>query len=137
MRLCRTRNGPGKDAIVGIYRKAFGGAGEDEAERVLRKDGYAIVLRNYRCRHGEIDIIAKDGDTIVFVEVKTRRGDSFGTPKCGVDSRKKRHIVRSAQAYLQENGIVDCLVRFDVVSIERTGGAYVCEVVKDAFGEDS
>lgn len=122
---------------MGIYKKAFGSAGEDEAVRVLRKDGYAIVLRNYRCRHGEIDIIAKDRDTIVFVEVKTRGGDSFGTPKCSVDSRKQRHIVHAAQSYLQENGLIDCLVRFDVVSIERIGGAYVCEVVKDAFGEDS
>ncbi|MEK7773712.1 MAG: YraN family protein, partial [Deltaproteobacteria bacterium] len=70
-------------------------------------------------------------------EVKTRAGDSFGTPKCGVDSRKKRHIVSAAQSYLQENRIEDCLVRFDVVSIEHKGGGYDCEIVKDAFDEDA
>lgn len=113
-----------------------GKAGEDMALGVLKKNGYRIIERNYRCRYGEIDIIAKDGDTIVFVEVKTRSSSSFGPPKASVDHRKQRHIIKAATEYLARCGLTDRDARFDVVGIELKGGeggGYSSELVKNAF----
>ncbi len=110
-----------------------GKAGEDSALGLLKKNGYKIVERNYRCRYGEIDIIAKDGETIVFVEVKTRSGSSFGPPKASVDHRKQRHIINAATEYLARCGLTDRDARFDVVGIELKGDSYSAELVKNAF----
>ncbi len=110
-----------------------GKAGEDNAIRVLKKNGYRIIERNYRCRYGEIDIIARDGDTIVFVEVKTRSNSSFGPPKASVDHRKQRHIIKAATEYLARCGLMDRPARFDVVGIELKGQGYSAELVKNAF----
>ncbi|MBI5643895.1 MAG: YraN family protein [Deltaproteobacteria bacterium] len=109
-----------------------GRKGEEEAAVLLKKKGYKIIEKNYRCRFGEIDIIAKDGGTLVFVEVKARTSDRFGTPKCGVDFRKQRHMTLASSCYIVERGIGDLDVRFDVVSIElKNGGS--SEIIKDAF----
>ncbi len=110
-----------------------GKAGEENALEVLKKNGYKIIERNYRCRYGEIDIIARDGETIVFVEVKTRSNSSFGPPKAGVDHKKQRHIIKTATEYLARCGLTDREARFDVVGIELKGEGYSAEVVKNAF----
>ncbi len=116
-----------------ISRMITGHAGEEEAEKVLKKNGYRIIERNYRCRFGEIDIIARDGKTLVFVEVKTRGNSNFGTPQCGVDLKKQRHIIVASSCYMAEKGIADTDVRFDVVSVLKSGETLSAELIKDAF----
>ncbi len=120
-----------------MYNKiSIGKKGEDEALRVLKKNGYRIIERNYRCRYGEVDLIARDGDTIVFVEVKTRGGDRFGPPQQSVDLRKQRHIISVSHTYLAHHALADCPVRFDVVSVELRDGRYSTEIIRDAFGDE-
>lgn len=110
-----------------------GKAGEDEAVRFLRKQGYEILERNYRCRYGEVDIIARDGGTIVFVEVKTRGGGSFGPPGASVDGRKQRRLTITSSFYLEGAGAAESDSRFDVVCIEMKDGRPVIELIRDAF----
>lgn len=117
-------------------KQEIGRLGEEEAARLLKKHGYRVVEKNYRCRYGEIDIIAKDGETLAFVEVKTRGSDLFGTPKCGVDAKKQRHMISASSVYLNEKGLDDADVRFDVVSIMIKDGKYITELIKDAFGAE-
>lgn len=98
-------------------RKRLGERGEDAATAYLMRAGMSIVERNWRCDVGEIDIIALDGDTLVFCEVKTRRTQSKGTPSDAVSGAKQRRYARLAAAYLQSAGLSDLPVRFDVVAI--------------------
>lgn len=89
---------------------------EDRAARLLEEKGYRILEKNYRCRAGEIDLIARDRRTLVFIEVKYRRTDSFGRPEEAVDARKQRTICRVADYYRMEHRIrEDCPCRFDAV----------------------
>ena len=94
--------------------KEIGDFGETMACRWLEKNGMSVIKRNFRCRSGEIDIIAKDGETIVFCEVKTRLSKSYGTPAEFVDYRKQQKITRTALFYL---GRDDVDMRFDVVEV--------------------
>lgn len=114
-------------------RKQFGQSGESLAVRHLQRAGYRILERNYRTKLGEIDIIAKDHDTIVFVEVKTRRSDHFGNPKWAVTPKKQRKISMVALFYLKSTQQSQAKARFDVVTIspmlENTG----IEIIKNAF----
>ncbi len=119
--------------MCSVERRALGRKGEDEAAKALKKGGYRIIERNYRCSYGEIDIVAVHNGVVVFIEVKTRGSDRFGTPKEGVDYRKQVHITRSSSMYLAEKGLEDSEVRFDVVSIEAVGGRFTVEIIKDAF----
>lgn len=113
--------------------KALGSKGEDLAVRFLKKIGYKIIARNYKTHVGEIDIIAKDGDTTVFVEVKTRADDSFGHPFEAVDKRKRQKIKNLALSYLKKHG-KELPVRFDVLSISYVNnGKKEIEHIKDAF----
>lgn len=112
----------------------LGVRGEDEAARFLKKQGYRILERNFRSRLGEIDIVARDGDTIVFVEVKTRSGDSFGSPKDALSKSKMRRITRGSMDYLRmRRKTADVQTRFDVVSVELKDGALSTELIKNAF----
>jgi putative endonuclease len=90
--------------------------GENLAARHLRNQGLRILLRNFRCELGEIDIVARDGKTIVFVEVKTRENDSVA-PESAVDSDKQQHIARVARFYLSRYGLPQPPHRFDIVAI--------------------
>lgn len=112
---------------------AFGKKGEDEAVRFLKKNGYRILERNYRCKYGEIDIIAMDGETLSFIEVKTRASDRFGSPQSSVDGRKQRHITMASMSYLEEKKLGEVPARFDVVSVEAAGSGFTASVIKDAF----
>ncbi len=111
----------------------FGQEGETVAVRHLKKCGYKILERNYRNKIGEIDIIAKDRDTIVFVEVKTRRNDHFGGPKWAVTYRKQQKISMVALAYLKELRMSDRKARFDVVTVVEHQLKPAVEIIKNAF----
>lgn len=100
-----------------MERKEIGGMGEQIATDWLKKNGYAVIERNYRCKAGEIDIIACRGGTLVFTEVKTRTGDLFGRPAEAVGGEKLRRMRRAASWYLQAHRIFDTPVRFDVVEV--------------------
>lgn len=91
---------------------------EREAAAYLEKKGYTILEQNYRCKMGEVDLIAKDGKYLVFCEVKYRRGTEWGYPEEAVDMRKQRVISRCAMYYLMEHGLINLSCRFDVICIE-------------------
>lgn len=113
--------------------KPLGSEGEDLAVRFLQKKGYRIVARNYKTPVGEIDIIARDGDTIVFIEVKTRTDISFGYPFEAVNKRKRQKMKNLALLYLKRQG-KESPVRFDVLSIFcMDNGKKDIEHIKDAF----
>jgi putative endonuclease len=99
--------------------KASGRRGEDLAHRFLRKRGYTIVARNYRLSSGdaEADLIARDGEDLVIVEVKTRATDEFGPPEQAVNPEKRRHLMRVGREYARKTGTPWEQVRFDIVSI--------------------
>jgi len=101
-----------------VQRQAVGMQGEDRAVAELERLGYAVVARRYRTRHGEIDIVARDGETIVFVEVKARESGEFGTAAEAVDARKQRRVISMAVDYLARNRLTARPCRFDVVAID-------------------
>jgi putative endonuclease len=110
----------------------LGEKGEGLAVKFLKKMGYTIIKRNYKTPIGEIDIIAKDKDTIVFTEVKTRESSAYGQPFEAVNRFKKRKIANVAHLYLKRfKELPPC--RFDVVSIYYEKGKPECELIKDAF----
>lgn len=125
---------------MGLERRDLGIRGEKEAEKLLKRAGYKIVERNFRSTFGEIDIIATQGDHLVFIEVKTRSNAKYGSPKEAVDRRKQGKIVKGSLAYISKNWRgTEPQVRYDVVSIEVLGGAsgaLKSEIIKDAFGAE-
>jgi len=113
---------------------ALGISGENLACDALTRRGYAILATRYRTRVGEIDIVARDGPTLVFVEVKTRASEICGLPAEAVTRRKRRRIVTMARWYLTEKGLHGSLCRFDVVTVLcRPGQPPVVGIIKDAF----
>lgn len=108
--------------MIGVYDRfapamTLGDRGEREAERLLLRQGMIIVARGYEDKFGEIDLIAVDDDSIVFVEVKTRSSDYAGLPAEAVDKQKQRHLTKTAHGYLKWNRLTDCRARFDVIAI--------------------
>ena len=114
-------------------RQQFGKKSESIAVRHLKKNGYRIIEQNYRTKLGEIDVIAKDRDTIVFVEVKARRSDHFGNPKWAVTPKKQRKISMVALCYLKAMNMSNIKARFDVVSIRSANDRPEIEIIKNAF----
>jgi putative endonuclease len=108
--------------FVNPGRRDLGAFGERVAAAHLEAKGYRIRARNFRCREGEIDIVAEDGDCLVFVEVRTRRGDAFGTPAESVTVAKERRLLTVARAYLQEHPDAPPDQRIDVVAVELSRG---------------
>jgi len=117
-------------------RQTLGQAGEDAACAELRRRGYEILARRYRTRMGEIDIVARDGRTVVFVEVKTRTSAAWGRPLDAVTPQKQAQVRRMATDYLWRTGMLDEPCRFDVVAVttDPAGRDREVEVVADAFG---
>ena len=112
----------------------LGKLGEEIAQRYLRKKKFKIVQRGYRLYRGEIDLIALDGKTLVFIEVKTRSPEALGLPEESVDIRKQRQIRKIAEGYLAINGIEDMECRFDVISVAfDEKGTHSLAHYKDAF----
>jgi putative endonuclease len=107
--------------------------GEDAAVQYLLQHGYRILERNYRCRFGEIDLIAHEGSTLVFVEVKTRRSQRFGPAALAVTSAKQQHMVKASQTYMAQKGKHYNFCRFDVVTIDIKDRQWRIELFKDAF----
>ena len=117
----------------GTQKKELGKKGEDLALRFLKKNGYRIFERNYVCKMGEVDIIAKEKDTLVFIEVKTRTSTAFGPPQLAVNSAKQMQLSKVALYFLKEKGIEDVKARFDVVAILLGPKGPEIELIRDAF----
>jgi putative endonuclease len=111
----------------------LGRRGERIAARRLRRSGYRLLARNFRAAGAEIDLIATEGETIVFVEVKTRIGVKAGRPEEAVDMRKQERIRRAARVYLSRYRAHERPVRFDVVAITGQWPHRRVELIKDAF----
>ncbi len=116
-----------------LQRQVLGIQGEDLAVAELERHGYAILARRYRTRHGEIDIVARDGDTIVFVEVKAKESAEFGTGAEAVTARKQRRVISMAVDYLARNRLTSRPCRFDVVAIDGVGENAVITHYPGAF----
>ena len=114
-------------------RLDLGKLGEDLAFKRIKRLGYRKIIRNYRCPLGEVDLIAQDGDTLAFIEIKTRRAGTTGYAKEAVDEKKKRQLSKVALYYLKDNQSSDAKARFDVVAVSLDGNEQRIEVVKDAF----
>ncbi len=114
-------------------KQRLGKEGERIAEEYLKKKGYTLVERNYRCRTGEVDLIVLDRRVVVFVEVKTRSDYRFGTPLEAVAARKQQKMIRAAQFFLHEKKLHQRDARFDVVGISWPGENPVVEHIKNAF----
>lgn len=112
----------------------MGRRGEEIAARHLRRIGYKILYRNFRApKGGEVDLVCRDGDTLVFVEVKTRSSEAFGAPAEAVTSSKQQLIARGAQAWLKLLGHPDIYYRFDIVEVRMNGKKVDVNVIQNAF----
>ena len=116
-----------------MEKKELGKKGEEVALRFLKKRGYRLIEKNYVCKMGEMDIIAKEKDTLVFIEVKTRTSTEFGPPQLAVHSSKQRQLSKVALNYLKEKQLEDVKARFDVVAILLRPKGEEIELIKDAF----
>jgi putative endonuclease len=114
-------------------RLNIGKRGEGLAVACLEKAGYRIIERNYRCLLGEIDIVAEEGDCLVFIEVKSRRSGAYGVPQLAVGYRKQRKISMVALKYIQEKQMHGRNARFDVVAVTILASGTSTELIKNAF----
>lgn len=115
-----------------LQRRRLGIRGENIAASYLQKKGLRIVERNYRCRLGEIDIIARDGGCLVFVEVRTKSTRAFGLPQESITATKVRKLRRLAQYYLVQRSMGELNVRFDVVAVNCVGNMQITHI-ENAF----
>jgi putative endonuclease len=120
-------------------RRALGQLGEELAADHVRRLGYEILERNYRCPYGEMDIIARDGQRLAFIEVRTRRSTALGTPEESVTPRKQVRLAKVARSYLQANGYTDVDWGIDVVAVELTrfGSIRRIELLRNAVTESA
>jgi len=116
-----------------MQKKELGKKGEELALRFLKRRGYRIIERNYVCKMGEMDIIAREKDTLSFIEVKTRTSTTFGPPQLAVNSAKQRQLSKVALNFLKEKKLEDVKARFDVVAILLGPQGDEIELIKDAF----
>jgi len=114
-------------------KKAFGDWGEDIAVKYLQKKGFIILHRNFRAERGEIDIIAREEDCIVFVEVKTGNSDKFGPPEERISQSKRRQLYKIANAFIQNNPMADVDYRFDAVIVDGTPNKHEIRYYENAF----
>jgi len=123
----------GNHESVQLSKRMKGEIAETIAVSFLSKQGYTILEKNFRFGRGEIDIIARDGDVLVFVEVKSKQSDAEGRPEDEVDQRKQTQVRRIAEGYLHIHGIRDVPCRCDVVAIVGDERSHVLRYYKDAF----
>jgi putative endonuclease len=107
--------------------------GEEAAARYLRKKGFKILQKNYQCRFGELDIIAKDKDCLIFCEVKTRSEGMIARPQESVDLIKQQKMIKTAFFWLQWKGLDECPMRFDVIAVVPDGRRFSIEHFENAF----
>ncbi|MFH1154937.1 MAG: YraN family protein [Pseudomonadota bacterium] len=117
-------------------KQIFGKQAEDLACNFLQNQGYVILERNFRTRFSELDIIARHGDTLVFLEVKARKTLSRGTPREAITPVKQQRIVKAASWYLAHHRLDQIRVRFDVVAIVDTSGKIAIDLIQNAFQVD-
>ena len=123
-----------KDEVKRTDNLTIGARGEELATAYLRDQRYTILERNFRCKGGEVDIVARDGKTLVFVEVKTRRSDAYGVPQLAVTPFKQRQISKAALTWLAKQRLTDSPARFDVIAIVlHDPGKPVIEQIRNAF----
>jgi putative endonuclease len=122
---------------VADRRKALGIWGERLAADHLARAGYGIIQTNYRCPQGEIDIVAREGQTIVFVEVRTRRSLTQGTPLESITLAKQKKLIEVSQAYLQEHELEGADWRIDVVAVTALGDRPQIRLVRSAVAGDA
>ncbi len=117
-----------KNKFLGMY-------GEETAVKFLENNGYTILTTNYSCRFGEIDIVAADGDTVAFIEVKTRSSNKFGQPSEAVNYPKQMKIIKTALHYITNKKLTDYMSRFDIVeiSVDAYNKASEIVLIRDAF----
>ncbi|ERJ92864.1 TIGR00252 family protein [Selenomonas sp. oral taxon 892 str. F0426] len=118
---------------IGMRNKILGDQGESYAAQYLLRKGYRILTRNYRTKVGEIDIIADDHGTLVFIEVKTRSSLRYGTPAEAVHYRKQQKIIQTAYWYLRMNHMENSFCRFDILEIYAAGSDWSVYHIKNAF----
>ena len=118
---------------VNNAKQVLGREGERVAEQFLKKKGFKLVERNYRCAAGELDLIVLDKRVVVFVEVKTRTGHGFGSPLEAVAYHKQQKMIQAAQYFLSEKGLHQRDARFDVVGVSWPGRVPVVEHIENAF----
>lgn len=116
-----------------LQNLAFGKSAEASAARFLKENGYAILETNYRCRGGEIDIVARDGAVLIFCEVKARGTTSYGSAMAGMTPQKARKIKAAAEHYLMKNNVAGVDVRFDVVTMDGAGRDQKTVLIRNAF----
>jgi len=116
-----------------MQEKELGRKGEEVALRFLKKNGYKIIEKNYVCKMGEMDIIAREKDTLVFVEVKTRTSMVFGPPQLAVNSTKQMQLSKVALYFLKEKRLEEVKARFDVIAVLLRPKGEQIELIKDAF----
>ncbi len=114
-------------------QRKTGKIGEEVAMNYLKQNGYEILERNYYYNHGEIDIVAKEGNALVFVEVKSRRSTKYGEPEESVTPNKQKLLRRTAEGYVLEKNIGEMDCRFDVVSVMMKNDKEECKILKDCF----
>jgi putative endonuclease len=113
--------------------REVGKKGEEVALRFLKKNGYRILQRNYVCKLGEVDIIAREKDTLAFVEVKTRTSTTFGPPQLAVNASKQMQLSKAALNFIKEKRLEEMKARFDVVAILLGPRGEEIELIRDAF----
>jgi putative endonuclease len=118
---------------MSLARRNTGQRGEDLASAYLQAAGYRILERNYRCVFGEIDIVAEEGQTLVFAEVKSRRSGSYGDPQLAVGLQKQKKVSLVALHYLKERRLQDRCARFDVVAVKLWAAESRIELIRNAF----
>ncbi|MFH1080980.1 MAG: YraN family protein [Pseudomonadota bacterium] len=116
-----------------MRRIRTGKQGEDLAVAHLRKAGYQIITQNYRCLYGEVDVVAWDGDTLVFVEVKSRKSGTFGVPQEAVGIEKQKKLSRVSLHYLQQKRFETCNARFDVIAVRMSPDGIRIDLIQNAF----
>jgi len=118
---------------MSLMRIRTGKRGEELAAAHLVEVGYRIIERNYRCLFGEIDIVAEEGETLVFVEVKSRRSDAYGEPQLAVGHQKQKKMSKISVYYLAERHLCHRQARFDVVAVRLLPAGHRIELIRDAF----
>lgn len=130
--MATARSAPRRDA-----RHVIGSAAEDAAVAALASADLQILLRNWRRRTGELDIVARERDVLVIVEVRLRTRDDYGSAAASVDFAKRRRIIRTAQQLLQQQPALARLrVRFDVIAARPTGSSFELQWIRHAFSAD-
>ena len=115
------------------YNKTIGNYGESQAAEFLKNNKYKIIEKNFSCKFGEIDIIAKDKNIVVFVEVKSRSNKKYGTPALAVNYYKRKNIIKAAKYYIMKNKLQNEFCRFDVVEILLENDDNNIRLIKNAF----